>query len=48
MAFALTLLAHDELDALITGESTFDELPSAMARLASSPGDTICHRIKYS
>ena len=48
MAFALTLLAHDELDALITGESAFDELPSAMARLSASPGDTICHRIKYS
>ena len=47
MAFALSLLAHDELDVLITGESAFDELPSTMARLASSPGDTICHRIKY-
>ena len=48
MALALSLLAHDELDALITGESAFDELPSAMARLAASPGDTICHRIRYS
>ena len=47
MAFALSLLAHDELDALITGESAFDDLPSAMAALAASPGDTICHRIKY-
>jgi len=47
MALALTLLAHDELDALITGESAFDDLPSTMARLASSPGDTICHRIRY-
>jgi threonine dehydrogenase-like Zn-dependent dehydrogenase len=47
MAFALSLLAHDELDVLITGESAFDELPSTMARLASSPGDTICHRIRY-
>jgi hypothetical protein len=47
MAFALSLLAHDELDALITGESAFDDLPSTMAKLASSPGDTICHRIKY-
>src|SRR5256885_15868196 len=48
MTFALTMLAHDELETLITGESEFDELPSAMARLASAPGDTICHRIKYS
>ena len=45
MAFALTLLSHDELDVLITGESAFDDLPSAMAKLAASPGDTICHRI---
>jgi threonine dehydrogenase-like Zn-dependent dehydrogenase len=48
MAFALGLLAHAELDSLITGESAFDELPSTMATLAASPGDTICHRIKYS
>jgi threonine dehydrogenase-like Zn-dependent dehydrogenase len=47
MAFALSLLAHEELDALITGESAFDDLPSAMATLAATPGDTICHRIKY-
>lgn len=47
MAFALSLLAHDELDALITGESAFDDLPGAMATLAATPGDTICHRIKY-
>ena len=47
MAFALRLLAHAELDALITGESAFDELPAAMAKLAATPGDTICHRIRY-
>ncbi len=47
MALALSLLAHDELDALITGESAFDELPSVMATLATSPGDAICHRITY-
>ena len=47
MAFALTLLPHDELDVLITGESAFDDLPSAMARLSTSPGDAICHRIRY-
>jgi threonine dehydrogenase-like Zn-dependent dehydrogenase len=47
MAFALSLLAHDELDVLITGESAFDDLPATMARLASSPGDTICHRVTY-
>ena len=47
MAFALALLSHDELDVLITGESAFDDLPSVMAALAASPGDTICHRIRY-
>jgi threonine dehydrogenase-like Zn-dependent dehydrogenase len=47
MHFALTLLAHAALDALITGESAFDTLPDVMARLATAPGDTLCHRIKY-
>jgi NADPH:quinone reductase-like Zn-dependent oxidoreductase len=47
MAFVLSLLAHAELDVLITGESPFDDLPSTMARLSTSPEGTICHRIKY-
>ena len=47
MALALSLLAHDELDVLITGESAFDDLPAAMATLAAAPGDAICHRIRY-
>jgi hypothetical protein len=47
MTLALDLLAHDELDALITGESRFDDLPAVMASLASSPGDALCHRIRY-
>ena len=47
MQFALTLLAHAELDALITGESAFDALPDVMAQLATAPGDTLCHRIRY-
>jgi threonine dehydrogenase-like Zn-dependent dehydrogenase len=48
MALALSLLADPTLDALITGESDFEALPEVMARLARSPGDTICHRIRYS
>jgi hypothetical protein len=48
MQLALSLLAHDELDGLITGESTFDALPDVMRVLAMSPGDVLCHRIKYS
>ena len=47
MAFALSLLAHDELDVLINGESAFDDMPETMAKLAAAPGDSICHRIKY-
>lgn len=47
MGLALSLLADPALDALITGESGFDDLPEVMARLAGSPGDTLCHRIRY-
>jgi 2-desacetyl-2-hydroxyethyl bacteriochlorophyllide A dehydrogenase len=47
MAHALSLLADPALDVLITGESSFDELPDVMARLAQKPGDTLCHRIRY-
>lgn len=47
MQLALSLLADPALDALITGESSFEELPEVMARLAQAPGDTLCHRIRY-
>ncbi|MGB1658296.1 MAG: zinc-dependent alcohol dehydrogenase [Longimicrobiales bacterium] len=47
LATALDLLEYQELDALITGESAFDELPDVMERLAGSGGDTLCHRIRY-
>jgi threonine dehydrogenase-like Zn-dependent dehydrogenase len=47
MAKALSLLSDATLDVLISGESRFDELPDVMARLAGSPGDVLCHRIKY-
>ena len=47
MQLALTLLRDPALDALITGESEFEALPDVMATLARSPGDAICHRIKY-
>jgi hypothetical protein len=43
----LTLLREGSLDALISGESSFDQLPDVMARLATDPGDALCHRIKY-
>lgn len=47
MALALSLLGEASLDAVITGESDFDALPTVMARLAAAPGDTLCHRIRY-
>ena len=48
MELALRLLRDPSLDMLITGESQFEDLPGVMARLASDPGDTLCHRIRYS
>ncbi|KZD12524.1 zinc-dependent alcohol dehydrogenase [Oceanibaculum pacificum] len=47
MALALTLLQDARLDALITGESAFEELPDLMPTLAAAPGGTLCHRIRY-
>ena len=44
---AIDLLSDPALDAFITGESPFDELPRIMARLAAAPPDTLCHRIRY-
>jgi len=48
MELALRLLCNDALDVLITGESPFDELPDVLATLTRAPGDTLCHRIRYS
>jgi NADPH:quinone reductase-like Zn-dependent oxidoreductase len=47
MALALGLLRDPSLDALITGESDFEALPAVMTELATSPGGTLCHRIRY-
>ncbi len=47
MALALELLADARLDVLITGEDSFADLPAVMARQSRSPGDTLCHRIRY-
>ncbi|WP_086793676.1 zinc-dependent alcohol dehydrogenase [Streptomyces thermovulgaris] len=47
MALALELLADPALDALITGESAFEELPEVMPRLASGEIPALCHRIRY-
>ena len=47
MQLALRLLEDAALDVLITGESDFETLPKVMADLTASPGDTLCHRIRY-
>ena len=47
LALALELLADPRLDALISGESPFDDLPSLLPRLAAAPAGTLCHRIRY-
>jgi hypothetical protein len=47
MRLALSMLSDAVLDALITAESAFEELPRTMARLANGPGPTLCHRIRY-
>ncbi|MBY8847742.1 zinc-binding alcohol dehydrogenase [Saccharothrix longispora] len=47
MALALELLADPAFDALITGESRFDELPDVLPRLASGELPALCHRVDY-
>jgi len=47
MQLALRLLESPALDALITSESGFEELPEVMEYLSSAPADAICHRVKY-
>jgi threonine dehydrogenase-like Zn-dependent dehydrogenase len=44
---ALELLADPAFDALLTGESAFDDLPSVMPRLADGTLPALCHRIVY-
>ena len=47
LALALELLRDPAFDALLTGESRFDELPDVMARLAAGSLPAICHTITY-
>jgi threonine dehydrogenase-like Zn-dependent dehydrogenase len=47
LALALDLLHDSAFDALLTGESRFDELPDVMARLASGSLPALCHTITY-
>ncbi|MEU8785054.1 zinc-binding alcohol dehydrogenase [Streptomyces sp. NPDC048637] len=47
LALALDLLADPAFDALITGESAFEDLPAVLPRLASGDLPALCHRIRY-
>ncbi|MGW1781096.1 zinc-dependent alcohol dehydrogenase [Streptomyces sp. NPDC002143] len=47
LALALGLLADPALDALVTGDSAFEELPDVMPKLASGEIPALCHRVRY-
>ncbi|CAM5735571.1 hypothetical protein SALBM311S_03949 [Streptomyces alboniger] len=47
LALALDLLGDPALDALVTGESGFEELPDVLPRLASGEIPALCHRVRY-
>ena len=47
LALALDLLRDPAFDALLTGESRFEELPEVMARLAAGSLPALCHTITY-
>ncbi|SHE99129.1 Threonine dehydrogenase [Modicisalibacter ilicicola DSM 19980] len=47
LALALDLLRDERLDALIDGESNFQDLPVSMPRVLSGSADVLCHRVRY-
>jgi threonine dehydrogenase-like Zn-dependent dehydrogenase len=47
LALALDLLRDPAFDAIVTGESRFDELPEVMTRLAAGSLPALCHTITY-
>ncbi len=44
---ALRLLGDPALDALISGDSDFEDLPSVMERVSRDAAGVLCHRIRY-
>lgn len=44
---ALTLLQDERLDALISGESDFADLPHRAAEIFSAESGVLCHRVRY-
>ncbi|MFO6451169.1 MULTISPECIES: zinc-dependent alcohol dehydrogenase [unclassified Aeromicrobium] len=47
LALALDLLRDPAFDALLTGASPFEELPTVMAELAAGTRTALCHTITY-
>jgi NADPH:quinone reductase-like Zn-dependent oxidoreductase len=47
LALALDLLRDPAFDALLTGQSSFNELPDVMARLVAGTLPALCHTITY-
>ena len=47
LALALEMLRDNAFDALISGESRFEELPDIMAKLADGSLPALCHLITY-
>ena len=47
LALALDLLRDPAFDALLTGESRFEELPDVMARLVAGDLPALCHTVTY-
>ena len=46
LELALSLLADERLDVLLSGETPFDTLPTALPALLDRPG-ALCHRVTY-
>ncbi|KPI11595.1 FAD dependent oxidoreductase [Actinobacteria bacterium OK074] len=47
LALALDLLADPALDALVTAEHTFEDLPDLLPRLTDGTVTGLCHRVRY-
>ncbi|WP_017607830.1 zinc-dependent alcohol dehydrogenase [Nocardiopsis xinjiangensis] len=47
LALALRLLADPAFDALLTGQSRFEDLPQVLPRLADGSLPALCHRVAY-
>jgi 2-desacetyl-2-hydroxyethyl bacteriochlorophyllide A dehydrogenase len=48
LQLALSLLADERLDALISGESDFEQLPVLAPKLFGRGSKELCHRLRYS